>query len=221
MRPISFTSSSMSALRQQEGDAGAGRIERIGVRIAPVVLGHVRCDPGDLRRGHGLPTPRRWPAVPWSFTVATTPASSISRTHATAWSMVAAVVAGVDLDARAVGTTAGVERLGGRFERDRLVFQREQRATRRRSSARSPAGRAPRRTDRRPTGRWPRSRSRLRGLVVVGARRWSRHHRRHRRRRRHRTRRRRATARRAPRACALKVFDIAGTPPRRPIAVAI
>ena len=27
-----------------------------------------------------------WPAVPWSFTVATTPASSIVRTHATAWS---------------------------------------------------------------------------------------------------------------------------------------
>ena len=27
-----------------------------------------------------------WPAVPWSLTVATTPASSISRTHATAWS---------------------------------------------------------------------------------------------------------------------------------------
>ena len=30
-----------------------------------------------------------WPAVPWSLTVATTPASSISRTHPTAWSALA------------------------------------------------------------------------------------------------------------------------------------
>ena len=30
-----------------------------------------------------------WPAVPWSLTVATTPASSISRTQPTAWSRLA------------------------------------------------------------------------------------------------------------------------------------
>ena len=45
-------------LRQQERDAGAGRVERIGVRVAPVVLGDVRRDPGDLRRWPSPPTRR-------------------------------------------------------------------------------------------------------------------------------------------------------------------
>ena len=41
-------------LREQERHAGAGRVERIGVLIAPVVLGDVRRDPRDLGGGHRL-----------------------------------------------------------------------------------------------------------------------------------------------------------------------
>src|SRR5690606_282722 len=40
---------------------------------------------------------------------------------------VAAVVAGVDLDAGAVGPAAGVERLGGRLEGERLVLEGDDR----------------------------------------------------------------------------------------------
>ena len=38
MRPIFVASCVDERLRHQEGDAGAGRVERVGVRVAPVVL---------------------------------------------------------------------------------------------------------------------------------------------------------------------------------------
>ncbi len=73
-------------LRQQQDDAGAGGVERIRIRVGPVLVREVRRDPRNLRGGHRRRRRRPDPAVVVSFTVATTPASSSFRTHATAWS---------------------------------------------------------------------------------------------------------------------------------------
>ena len=99
------------------------------------------------------------PAVPWSLTVATTPASSIVADAPDGLVHVGTVVARVDLDAGAVGPAPLVERLGGHLERGRPGPPGTPPATGRRSSARSPACPSPRRRGRRPRGRTPRSRA--------------------------------------------------------------
>ena len=109
MRPIFVDVLVDERLRQQERDAGAGRVERVGVRVAPVVLRDVRRDPRDLRRGHRL---RHVGLARGSLVVhGRDDARVVDRPHARHGLVdVAAVVAGGDLDARAVGATARVER---------------------------------------------------------------------------------------------------------------
>ncbi len=100
-----------------------------------------------------------WPAVPWSLTVATTPASSISRTQATAWSRLAPSSQVWTSMQAPLAPPRGVERLGRGLEGERLVLQRDDRRLEDRHQADRPAAAAPRRTGRRPTARSPRSRS--------------------------------------------------------------
>ena len=171
MMPISLTSASMSACGSRNGDAGAGGVERIGVRVAPVVVGRRSPRPGGSRLGASPSDTSSWPAVPWSLTVATTPASSIVAHALHGLVEVAAVVAGGDLDARAVGAAARVERLGRRLEGGGLVLERDHRRLEDGHQAELRAARPPRRTGRRPTGRWPRSRSprRARAVAIVVA----------------------------------------------------
>ncbi len=113
----------MSGLGQQEGDAGAGRIDRIRVGVAPVLVGHVAGDPGDLRVGH-----RRGDFSLRSETLVVHGGDHsvfVDLAHASHRLVrIGAVVAREHLDARTVGATTGIERIAGRLERQRLVFER-------------------------------------------------------------------------------------------------
>ena len=113
-------------LRLQEGDAGTRRVHRVRVRIAPVVLRDVRSNSRDPalrhRRGHvglargALVVHRR------------DDAGAVDLADARHGLVdVGAVVAVVDLDARAVGAAALIERRRGRRQRVGLVLQREHR----------------------------------------------------------------------------------------------
>ena len=161
MSPISVDPRLDERLRVHEHAAGPRRVERVGVLIAPVVVGHVAGDAGDPGCGHG----RRHLGLAGGALVVHRgdDAGLVDLPHAGHRLVeVGAVVAGVDLDARAVGPTAGVERRR-RMPRGRSPGPRARPpATRTRSSGRSSAAASPRRTARRPTGRWPRSRSRRR-----------------------------------------------------------
>ena len=114
-------------LGQQERDAGARRVDRVGVLDRPSRPGSRSTrSAGSSRSAIALDT-SAWPAVPWSFTVATTPASSISRTHATAWSALAPSSHVVTLMHEPFGAAALVERRRRRLERGGLVLQRDHR----------------------------------------------------------------------------------------------
>ena len=127
MRPIFLTSSLDERLRQQERDAGAGRVES-GRRSGRPSR---RCVTFDATRGifavgHRL---RHVGLAGGALVVdGRDHAGLVDRPHARHRLVgVGAVVAGGDLDARAVGAAAGVERLRRRLERGRLVLQREHR----------------------------------------------------------------------------------------------
>ena len=156
--PIFFTPLSMSACGCEERDTRTGRVERIRVRVGPVVGDDVRRDPRDPGLGHRL----RDLALACGALVVDRrdDAGVVDRPHAPDRLVdVAAVVTRCDLDARAVGATALVERRRRGLERVRLVLQREHRRLEHRHEP--DLQRWPRRdcTGRRPTGRGPCSRS--------------------------------------------------------------
>jgi hypothetical protein len=112
--------------RVHERAAGAGRIERVGVLVVPILRRDVPGDPGNPRRGHGG---GHLGLAGGALVVdGGDDARLVDRADAGHGLIeVGAVVAGVDLDAGAVGAATGVERLGRRFEADRLVLERDDR----------------------------------------------------------------------------------------------
>ena len=107
-RPMSVTPSSISACGNSKAAPGTRCVHRIRVRTVPVV----RCHVGKREAGSGFRHRRGDLGMgtdPRSLTVATTPASSISRTHWARLVGVSTVVTVVDADARSVRTAARVE----------------------------------------------------------------------------------------------------------------